>query len=138
MSRLCPGLPDFAALSRIPARLHKWRCGTSINSVYYRISVRISRCLVGMAIHNCPKVGVVRKISRALRTRSLLCPSLSCYKLGNYAFNYCKRAQAGSSHYRWGRPGSCDHSRTRVSLPTSVTWGSRSSVALHIFQFDLR
>ena len=23
MSRLCPGLPDFAALSRNPARLHK-------------------------------------------------------------------------------------------------------------------
>ena len=42
MSRLCPGLPDFAALSRIPARLHKWGCGTSTNSVYYRISVRIS------------------------------------------------------------------------------------------------
>ena len=59
MSRLCPGLPDFAALSRNPARLHKWRCGTSINSVYYRISVRISRCLVGVAVHNRPKVGVV-------------------------------------------------------------------------------
>ena len=59
MSRLCPGLPDFAALSRNPARLHKWRCGTSINSVYYRISVRISRYLVGVAIHNRPKVGVV-------------------------------------------------------------------------------
>ena len=59
MSRLCPGLPDFAALSRNPARLHKWRCGTSINSVYYRISVRISRCLVGVTVHNRPKVGVV-------------------------------------------------------------------------------
>ena len=59
MSRLCPGLPDFAALSRNPARLHKWRCGTSINSVYFRISVRISRCLVGVAVHNRPKVGVV-------------------------------------------------------------------------------
>ena len=56
MSRLCPGLPDFAALSRNPARLHKWRCGTSIN---YRVSVRISRCLVGAAVHNRPKVGVV-------------------------------------------------------------------------------
>ena len=33
MSRLCPGLPDFAALSRNLARLYKWRCGTSINSV---------------------------------------------------------------------------------------------------------
>ena len=33
MSRLCPGLPDFTALSRNPARLHNWRCGTSINSV---------------------------------------------------------------------------------------------------------
>ena len=59
MSRLCPSLPDFAALSRNPARLHKWRCGTSINSVHYRISVCISRCLVGVAIHNRPKVGVV-------------------------------------------------------------------------------
>ena len=59
MSRLCPGLPDFAALSRNPARLYKWRCGTSINSVYYRISVRISRCLVGVAVHDRPKVGVV-------------------------------------------------------------------------------
>ena len=59
MSRLCPGLPDIAALSRNPARLHKWRCGTSINSVYYRISVHISRYLVGVAIHNRPKVGVV-------------------------------------------------------------------------------
>ena len=59
MSRLCPGLPDFTALSRNPARLHKWRCGTSINSVHYRISVRISRCLVGVATHNRPKVGVV-------------------------------------------------------------------------------
>ena len=59
MSRLCPGLPDFAALSRNPAPLHKWRCGTSINSVYYLISVRISRYLVGVAIHNRPKVGVV-------------------------------------------------------------------------------
>ena len=59
MSRLCPALPDFAALSRNPARLYKWRCGTSINSVYYRISVRISRCLVGVAAHDRPKVGVV-------------------------------------------------------------------------------
>ena len=59
MSRLCPGLPDFAALSRNPARLYKWRCGTSINSVYYRISVRISRCLVGVAVHDRPKVCVV-------------------------------------------------------------------------------
>ena len=59
MSRLCPGLPDFAALSRNPAQLHKWRCGTSINSVYYRISVRISRYLVGVAVRNRPKVGVV-------------------------------------------------------------------------------
>ena len=59
MSRLCPGLPDFAALSRNPARLYKWRCGTSINSVYYRISVRKSRCLVGVAVHDRPKVGVV-------------------------------------------------------------------------------
>ena len=59
MSRLCPGLPDFAALSRNPARLYKRRCGTSINSVYYRISVRISRCLVGVAVHDRPKVGVV-------------------------------------------------------------------------------
>ena len=59
MSRLCPGLPDFAALSRNPARLHKWRCGTSINSVYYRISARISRCLVGVSIQNRPKMGVV-------------------------------------------------------------------------------
>ena len=38
MSRLCPGLPDFAALSRNPARLHKWKCGTSINSVYRTLS----------------------------------------------------------------------------------------------------
>ena len=73
MSRLCPGLPDFAALSRNPAQLHKWRCGTSMNSVYYRISVRISRCLVGVAVHNRPKVGVVRKFSRAL----IIFPTLS-------------------------------------------------------------
>ena len=88
MSRLCPGLPDFAALSRNPVRLHKWRCGTSINSVYYRISVRISRCLVGVAVHNRPKVGVVHKFSHALYVHSfyfLLCPGLSAYKLGNYA-----------------------------------------------------
>ena len=30
MSRLCPGLPDFAALSRNPARLHKWRCSVHV------------------------------------------------------------------------------------------------------------
>ena len=30
------------------------------------------------------------------------------------------------------RPGSCDHSQARVSLSTSVTWGSGLSVALHL------
>ena len=45
-------------LSQNPARLHKWRCGTIIKSVYYRILARISQCLVGVAIHNPPKVGV--------------------------------------------------------------------------------
>ena len=90
MSRLCPGLPDFAALSRNPARLHKWRCGTSISSVYYRISVRISRYLVGVAIRNRPKVGVViRKWAwsikfRARFARVIRCPGLSSHKLGNY------------------------------------------------------
>ena len=73
MSRLCPGLPDFAALSRNPARLHKWRCGTSINSVHYRISVRISRCLVGVVILNRPKVGVViRKWAWSMKFRARL------------------------------------------------------------------
>ena len=71
MSRLCPGLPDFAALSRNPARLHKWRCGTSTSSVYYRISVRISRYLVGVAIRNRPKVGVViRKWAWSIKFRA--------------------------------------------------------------------
>ena len=93
MSRLCPGLPDFAALSRIPARLHKWRCGTSTNSVYYRISVRISQCLVGVAIHNRLKVDVVAEEwawSVKFHAHSLyfiLCPVLSSYKLGNYAYD---------------------------------------------------
>ena len=34
MSRLCPGLPDLIAMSRNPARLHKWGCGSNINLVY--------------------------------------------------------------------------------------------------------
>ena len=93
MSRLCPGLPDFAALSRNPARLHKWRCGTSINSVHYRISVRISRCLMGVAIHNRPKVGVViRKWAWSINFRArfarvnsiLYVVPVSSHKLGNY------------------------------------------------------
>ena len=29
MSRLCPGLPDLIAMSRNPARLHKWGCGST-------------------------------------------------------------------------------------------------------------
>ena len=43
----CPGLartvPEFgpmSALSQNPARLHEWRCGTSINRIYY-----ISACI---------------------------------------------------------------------------------------------
>ena len=84
MSRLCPGLPDFAALSRNPAQLHKWRCGTSINSVYYRMSARISRCLVGVAIHYRPKVGVVNKFFARINSILYDVPGLSSHKLGNY------------------------------------------------------
>ena len=47
-------------------------------------------------------------------------------------YNYRKRAQAGSSRYRWGPIQGPATSCTR-SLPTSVTWGSRQSVALHIY-----
>ena len=92
MSQLCHGFPDFAALSRNLARLHKWRCGTSINSVYYRISVCISQCLVGVVVHNRLKVGVVHKILHALckyYIYFLLCPGLSSHKLGNYDTPTC-------------------------------------------------
>ena len=56
---LCPSVYLILqhALSWNPAQLHKWRCGMSINSVHYQISVHISR--VGVAIHKRPKVGVV-------------------------------------------------------------------------------
>ena len=106
MSRLCPGLPDFATLSQNPARLHKWRCGTSINSVHYRISVRISRCLVGVAIHNRPKVGVViRKWAWSINFRAhyfciLHCPGLSSHKLGNYATFRTKNTKIHPTYYK--------------------------------------
>jgi hypothetical protein len=93
MSRLCPGLPDFAALSRNPARLHKWGCGTSINSVYYQLLFRISRYLVGVVVHDRSKVGVVSQkwawpdFSRSLCAHYILYPRLSSHKFGNYAAN---------------------------------------------------
>ena len=33
---LCPGVLNFAALSRTPARLHKWRCGSLYISMFSR------------------------------------------------------------------------------------------------------
>ena len=115
MSRLCLGLPDFAALSRNPARLYKWRCGTSINSVYYRISVRISRCLVGMAVHDRPKVGVVDQNwawSVNFRTRFARINTIFYFVpvslLINLATMVYTRAPVAHNIY-WGKPEQCPH-----------------------------
>ena len=48
MSRLCPKLPDLMAMSRNPARLHKWGCGSNINLVFYSASGHGSRNLGGV------------------------------------------------------------------------------------------
>ena len=63
LSRKGSRLTNFAALSQNPACFHKWGHGTSINSVYYQISDHISWYLVGMVVHNRPKV---REFSSAI------------------------------------------------------------------------
>ena len=58
-----PYVPICLVLQYCPslAWLHKSGCSTSMNSVYYQIAVHISRYLVGVVVHNRPKVGVVEK-----------------------------------------------------------------------------
>lgn len=83
---------DCPALARC---LDKWGCGTSLNPVYYRISVHISRYLVGVAVHDRPKMGVVdqkwvwSKLFRAHYIYFHLCPAVFSHKVGNYVFYEC-------------------------------------------------
>ena len=67
-----PCIQEYLILSWNPARMHKWECGMSINSVHY--IYHISGWLVGVVVHDCPKVcsqpkmhvGMVQKFSHVL------------------------------------------------------------------------
>ena len=96
----CPG---------IQFNLHKWGCGTSTNSVYYRISVHITQFLVGVVVQDRLKVGVVAQtfvwsvenFVYALHASCylLLCLGLSSHELGNYDQNYLINCYSGCNNY---------------------------------------
>ena len=70
MSRLCPGLPDFAALSRNPARLHNGGVAQAILSyISPSITLLLHLCSVTVVLDNSASsaslyITVAQKVTR--------------------------------------------------------------------------
>ena len=81
----CSIVPESSSIAQMEV-WHKHKLSTLSNFSPYKLS----RCLMGVAIHNRPKVGVViRKWAWSIKFRArylyiVCCPGLSSHKLGNY------------------------------------------------------